>query len=416
MGAPLRNPELPPRDGPALEPARSGASEACDHTLDDFSLVVGGPVYDYLLRIGLLRFELPNLMRRIGAIIAITWIPLLVLSLKDGLAFGHKVQVPLLYDFATYGRLILALPLLMIAEVVIDPSIRRAIKQFVSAGIVQEDGLPEFREVLHRTQRLRDSKIPELVLLAIAFFPTFFFEHEWTAAAVSSWHSTSTGALTLPGWWYAVVSAPFLRFMIYRWLYRYLIWSVLLWKIGRLKLHLMPTHPDRAAGLDFLSLTQRGFGIVFAALGCAFAGRIANSVLFEGRQIASFQVLMGGYIVLSLILGLLPLTLLSPRMQRVRKTGLLEYGKLANQYTESFDRKWVHPSEPASEALLGTADLQSLADLGNSYSVIQEMSIAPITKRLVIFLASQAALPLVPVIIMCTPTAELVNAIVKMVM
>jgi hypothetical protein len=125
---------------------------------------------------------------------------------------------------------------------------------------------------------------------------------------------------------------------------------------------------------------------------------------------------MGGYIVLSLILGLLPLTLLSPRMQRVRKAGLLEYGRLANRYTESFDRKWVHPIEPASEQLLGTADLQSLADLGNSYSVIQDMSIAPITKRLVIFLAVQAALPLVPVIIVVTPTAELVNAIVKMVM
>jgi hypothetical protein len=378
--------------------------------------VIGGPVYDYLLRVGLIRFELPNLMRRIAAIIAITWIPLLVLSLKDALAYGHQVQVPLLYDFATYGRLVLCLPLLMIAEVVIDPSIRRAIKQFVSAGIIQEEGLPEFRGVLHRVQRLRDSKIPELMLLGLAFFPIFFFEREWTAAAASSWHSTSTGALTLPGWWYAVVSTPFLRFMIYRWVYRYFIWAVLLWKIGRLNLHLMATHPDRAAGLDFLSLTQRGFGIVFAALGCAFAGRIANSVLFEGKQIASFQVLMGGYIVLSLILGLLPLTLLSPRMQRVRKAGLLEYGRLANRYTESFDRKWVHPIEPASEQLLGTADLQSLADLGNSYSVIQDMSIAPITKRLVIFLAVQAALPLVPVIIVVTPTAELVNAIVKMVM
>jgi len=104
-----------------------------------------------------------------------------------------------------------------------------------------------------------------------------------------------------------------------------------------------------------------------------------------------------------------------PKMARVRRTGLREYSALGNQYTEEFDRKWVHYSEPPSEPLLGSGDIQSLADLANSYQVIEEMSIAPITKGLVIKLAVLASAPLIPVIVAVTPTSAILNAILKMV-
>jgi hypothetical protein len=154
-----------------------------------------------------------------------------------------------------------------------------------------------------------------------------------------------------------------LRFLIYRWGFRYFVWGLLLWRISKLILTLMPTHPDHAAGLNFLAMTQKHFGILFCALGCSFAGRVANSMLFEGAPLSSFKLLMGGFIVMSLIVGLLPLALLVFKLKKVRKEGLLAYGRLANIYTESFDRKWVHCAERPTEPLLGTGDIQSLADL-----------------------------------------------------
>jgi hypothetical protein len=256
--------------------------------------------------------------------------------------------------------------------------------------------------------------VPEVILLVVAFFPVFLFQHEWKVAAVSSWHTSQHG-LTSAGWWFAAISAPLMRFMLYRWIFRYLIWALLLWRISRLNLHLMPTHPDRAAGLDFLSLTQARFGILFCALGCIFAGQVVNSLVHEGAPLASFKFLMAGFLALSLIVGLLPLTLLAPKLMQVRRAGLREYGRLGHQYTEAFDRKWVHTQEQPAEPLLGTGDIQSLADLGNSYAVVQEMEIAPISKRLVVQLAVQAGLPLVPAIVLGTPTSELVNAVLKMV-
>ncbi|HTS57674.1 MAG TPA: hypothetical protein VMH03_09005 [Terriglobales bacterium] len=417
MGVPAKNPELPRQTGPMLEPpppsGSQSALEIADATVRNFSIVMGGPLYDWLLRKGALRFVLPNLARRIVILVALTWLPLLLLSLKDGVAFGNQVRIPLLYDVSMYARFLLCLPLLLLAEIVIDPSIREAVGEFVNGGIVPAEELPKFDRVLESTQRLRDSWIPEAVIFVLAFFPVFLFEREWGSAAVSSWHTTS-GGLTAAGYWYALFSTPVLRFLIYRWVFRYFIWALLLWRISRLHLILPPTHPDHAGGLNFLGLAQKHFGILFCALGCIFSGRMTNDMLFEAAPLSSFRFLVVGFIVLSMIVGILPLTLLAPKLSKIRKAGLLEYGKLAHSYTQSFDQKWVHYGERPAEPLLGTGDIQSLADLGNSFGLVKAMNIAPITKSLLVQLGAQTVLPLLPVIVLGTPTPELVRAVMKM--
>jgi hypothetical protein len=394
MVAPARNPELPRQTRPALEipPSTRGESgqEVADSSVRDFSIVLGGPLYDFLLRFGLVRLVLPNVVRRIVGLVALTWLPLLFLSLKDGLALGDRVKIPFVYDFSTYGRFLVGLPLLVLAEIVLDPAIRLAVGEFVNTGIVPDQERPEFDKVLQRTQLLRDSWIPEGTVLALAFFPVFLFQHEWAAGAISSWHTTSAG-LTAAGVWFAMFSTPVLRFLIYRWIFRYFVWALLLWRISQLHLILPPTHPDHAAGLNFLGLAQKRFGILFCALGCLFSGTMTNNMVFEGAPLTSFRFLVLGFVVLSVILGILPLLLLAPKLSKVRKAGLLEYGKLAQSYTVSFDRKWVHPVERPTEPLLGTGDIQSLADLGNSFALVDAMTIAPITKRLVVQLAVRSS-------------------------
>ncbi len=302
----------------------------------------------------------------------------------------------------------------MIAEIVIDPATRGSIAEFVDAGIVSRQELGKFDQILFKTQRFRNSAISEIVLLVLAFCPVFLWQHEWGAGAISSWH-TSSHRLTTAGWWYATVSTPLLRYITYRWGYRYIVWCVLLWRISHLNLTLVPTHPDHAGGLNFLGLAQRRFGVLFCALGCAFAGRMANSMAFEDATVGSFKYLIIGFMALCLLVGLLPLIWLSPRLVETRTAGLIEYGRLANNYTSSFDKKWVHCDEKPAEPLLGTGDIQSLADLANSFSIIDGMMIVPITKRLVIALAAQAALPIIPVIVLGTPVSTLVDAVIKMI-
>lgn len=413
------NPEEPHNTSPrpvVSSPATGAVSKTAETkaAVRGFSIVVGGPVYDFMLRIGLVRLGLPNVKRRIVAFLTIAWLPLLLLSTKDGLAIGDRVRIPLLLDCSTYGRLLLALPLLLLAEVVIDPAIRSAVDEFVDEGIVHEKELSAFEEVLHWVQRWRDSTIAEMILLALAFLPTFLFQHEWRPGAVSSWHSTAQG-LSTAGWWYVAISSPLFRFILYRWAFRYFIWALLLWKISRLRLHLMPAHPDHSGGLQFLSRVQGYFGILSFALGCAFAGSVANSVIHEGARLNSFKLLIAGFLALSVIVGVCPLALLAPKLAQVRRVGLREYARLGNRYTEAFDQKWVRSTEPTAEPLLGTPDIQSLVDLGGSYDLIQRMSIAPITRRLAVQFAVLAGTPLIPVVIYATPTGAVVNAILKMV-
>jgi hypothetical protein len=414
MGTPDRIPEMPrPTRVLRSVPRTSDEREKADSLVMSFSIVTGGPIYDTLLRFGHVGQSLPNVARRIAAVVAVTWLPLLLLSLKERIAFGHNVTIPFLYDLSMYGRFWLALPLLFLAEVVIDGAIRSTLTEFVESHIVPDEELENFASILGSTQRLRDSWIPEFILLVLAFFPAFVFQHEWTAGVVSSWHTTASG-LTAAGWWFAVFSGPLLRFVIYRWAFRYFLWALLLWRIKGLHLSLIPTHPDHAAGLGFIGMSQKHFGILFCAVGCIFASRIANSMLFERAPLISFKGLMVAFLAMSLIMGLLPLGLLYSKLRKVRTAGMLEYGRLAYNYADLFDRKWVHNAEPPAESMLGTSDVQALADMECTFASVDTMRAVPISKRLVLQLAAQASIPLVPVIVMGTPTPELVHGVMKM--
>lgn len=414
MGAPVRIPGVPQRSTAEAPGFRdTNQNQIAESPATNFSIVVGGPIYDFLLHSGLVQKRLPNIFRRMIALVAITWVPLLLVSLRDGVAFGSKVRVPFLYDFSAYGRFLVALPLLIFAEVVIEPGIRVVVAEFVRGGLVPAHEMPRFESILQGAQRWRDSAIPEIMLLLLAFIPFFLFQREFEPGVVSSWHTNASG-LTAAGWLFATFSGPLLRFITYRWIFRYLLWSFLLWRVSRLRLVLIPTHPDHAAGLLFLAVAQRRFAILFSAFGAVFAGQMANNMMFERIPLRSFESLMVGFIGLSLIIGLFPLALVAPVLRMVRNKGLAEYGRLARTYAESFDRKWVHAGHPPSESLLGTGDIQSLADMGNSFELVQAMKIAPITKRLVLQIGAEAALPLLPVIVLGTPISQLIRAVIKM--
>src|SRR5690349_4281980 len=160
MSTPAIGPKVSATPIPGSKHSRAtpdqGVAGSVTSIADNFSIVVGGPVYDLLWRLRLVRVSLPNVMRRVLVLVALTWLPLVVLSLKDGLAFGHHVKIPLLLDVATYARFLLALPLFVLAEVVIDPGIRLAVRQFINAGIVQNGVVTDFENVLKRVQKLRD--------------------------------------------------------------------------------------------------------------------------------------------------------------------------------------------------------------------------------------------------------------------
>src|SRR6185312_10712319 len=113
--------------------------------------------------------------------------------------------------------------------------------------------------------------------------------------------------LTIAGWWYALVSSPIQRFLLYRWVWRLLIWSRLLWRISRLDLQLLPTHPDGAGGLLFLGYGQVAFAIIIAATSFIASAHVGERILRQSAELSSYKVVLGVYVCLCLVLILGPL-------------------------------------------------------------------------------------------------------------
>ena len=132
-------------------------------------------------------------------------------------------------------------------------------------------------------------------------------------------------------------------------------------------LSLLPTHPDRVAGLGFLSNTVYGFGVLVVAHGTLLAGALASRIFFAGAKLLDFKgelALMAAFLAL-LVFG--PLVVFMPKLAQTRREGVREYGMLAERYVREFDRKWLQGGAPAGEALIGSSDIQSLADMANSF-------------------------------------------------
>ena len=84
----------------------------------------------------------------------------------------------------------------------------------------------------------------------------------------------------------------------------------------------------------------------------------------------------------------------SPHLARTKRMDLAEYGGLAQRYVCEFDQKWLRGGAPADEPLVGSADIQSLADLGNSFEILKGMKPVPFGKDTLLQLAVISLAPL----------------------
>jgi hypothetical protein len=158
-----------------------------------------------------------------------------------------------------------------------------------------------------------------------------------------------------------------------RWYLRILIWYRFLWQVSRLNLHLIAAHLDRSGGLAFLGKTSYAFGPILFAQGALLAGVIASRVLFGGESLLSFKMEAVSLVVFFLVIVLAPLTMFTPQLACAKRNGLSQYGLLASRYVDGFEQKWVEGNATEGDELLGSADVQSLADLGNSYAAVQDI-------------------------------------------
>jgi hypothetical protein len=398
-----------------------GAKQLIDTRLgenDDFSLILGGPLYQLFCRAHLCGKVLELMRRRVLVLCGVAWFPLLAFSILEGNAWGSATRLPFLMDIECYARFLIGMPLLVLAEMVVHERMRPVVHQFRERDLVPEGAREKFHEAIASAIRLRNSVRAEICLVVLVYALGVFLV--WRGDAVleaGSWHGTffrGEFRPTLAGGWFRCVSLPLLQFLLLRWYYRIFIWIRFLWQIAKLDLHLIATHPDHSAGLGFLTLISYAFTPLLFAQGALVAGVLADRIFFNGAKLAQFKVEISALAIIAVIMVIGPLLVFAPRLAQVKRIALREYGTFAQRYVYEFDQKWLRGGTQSGENILGTSDVQSLADLGNSFEVVRQMKTVPFTVQALVRLVIVALIPIAPLVLTVIPAEELLQRLLRM--
>jgi hypothetical protein len=385
----------------------------------DFSLVLGGPLFQLLRGAHLTGDTLELLKQRVVVISLLAWFPLLILAALEGQILGGNAGVPFLRDIEVHNKFLLIIPLLIVSELVVHKRMRFVVKQFLERHLIPESALPRFDAAIASAFRLRNSVLAEVLLIAFVYVVgVLIVWRHYTTLATATWYAAPSGEglkLSFAGVWYGYVSQPLFQFLLLRWYFRIFIWMRFLWQVSRIGLSLVPTHPDRVCGLGFLSNTIYAFATLAVAHGGLFAGFIANRIFYLGAALPQFKIEIVVLVVFLLCLVVGPLLLFAPQLAEAKRKGNREYGTLADRYVREFDAKWLRGGAPADEPLVGSGDIQSLADLNNSFEVVRTMRIVPVTKEAVVQLVAATLVPLVPLALTMMPLEELLKKLIGIV-
>jgi hypothetical protein len=139
---------------------------------------------------------------------ALSWLPLLILSAAQGLLFGGA-EITFVKDIAAQTRFLLAVPLLVLADIPVGFRLREMARQFLTSGLVQRQDRSRFQEIVIDAVVIRDSRLAEIVVVALSYIATYRNFARGQLQRGSTWYTPdTTNHLSLAGYWYVLVALP----------------------------------------------------------------------------------------------------------------------------------------------------------------------------------------------------------------
>jgi hypothetical protein len=367
------------------------------------SLIRGGSFYRAQEKAGLIRPHRWDLQRRVPAAIAVTWLPLVVLSAVYG---GLDELRALLVDYRVYARLFMAIPLLLVGQITMDIRFREMGQHFLDANIIRTAELSGFHDIVTKARRLRDAFLPELVIIVLVYIQVAFLLESERVRNVAWAADAATDSLTPAGYYSVLVAqALFLGLMAVA-VWKWMIWVYVLRRLSRMNLQLDATNGDLTAGLGFLGEVPRAFVPVALAV-AAVAGANWRSQLLAGQlTLNDVRWPAAALAVLTLMSFFLPLALFTPALLREKRRSILRYGSLQHRVSLRFRSKWSNERNELVDDLLAGPDASSLADLSSDFRNVEQMRAYPFRKSTVIAFLVALALPMLPVLTTQIPLGE----------
>ena len=372
----------------------------------EFSLL-GGPLHRLGARLGLVRGD----TNTVALGLALGWVPWLVLVLL-ALAEGGATKIFTLPVIGVHARLLLAVPLLFAAETALDAKVREFVTLLVRSGVAGPRALPELEAAAARLHRWKNSWLPDATSLLAATALSLL----WVRIRLSGQgaHETSQelAATPLAAAWYWFVCLPLFRFLMVRWGWRLAFWWVLLRQLAKMDLELAPAHPDGVGGLGYLEIVHTRFAALALAISLIVSAVFAEDIASGRIGLKAVYPALFMTLLIDFVLFVAPLCVFAFKLRACQEKGLRDYTELSSRYVGAFERKWIGNEGP-KEPLLGTPDLQSLADLANSVAVVRKMRLAPISARLLAVIGAAAVAPMLPLLLFDYPLAKLAQMLLQ---
>jgi hypothetical protein len=346
--------------------------------------------------------------------VALAWLPL---ALLVPAADGREGALAFVRDFGAHSRYLLAAPLLVLAEVVCPRRLAAVIRYFAESGMIDPGDRRAFGSALEQTRRWRESKLAEVLAVALAYGLVFAVAHRLVAAPLPVWHRTHLGAapgLSWAGWWHLLVSLPLLLVLLLGWAWRWLLWTRMLWRISRCRLLLVAAHPDRAGGLRFVGYSARAFTPIAVALGTMVAGTAANGIVNEGVSPLAYKHVIPAVAGIVAVLSAGPPFLLLGRMLEQWHAGTELYGELAAEVGRTFERHWLRGDAASGPEVLGTPEFSAMTDLYSIVGNVYAMRLAPFDLRSVVLVVLTALVPFVPVALLAIPVDTILSWLLQL--
>jgi hypothetical protein len=318
---------------------------------------------------------------------------------------------PLLRHFGVHGRLLVSIPLLLLAELLMERAVPRFTRHFVDSGLVAEEDRRAFAAGIRSAERFRDSAWGSVFVVAAMALVVALWMAGGHAGHELNWAERG-GKLGFAGMWYALVSRPVFMGLLAAWVWRLASGIRLLWMVSKLNLRLVASHPDQMGGVGFLQGLGAASAPIVMAVSVVLAARWGHDVMYHGEHVNNLRVLVGVFVALMLILFAGPVMMMSGTLRAFKRRALLQYGKLAGSQGRLVHEKWIEGREVGEEAVLEAPELGPVADMHAIYEAVEKMKPMPIGLRLVAPIVAAAGLPMVPVFAIEVPLKELLGKIV----
>ncbi len=385
--------------------ANSGSGEV--------SLVRGGPFYRVQEAARLIESDRWNLGRRAIFAIAIGWLPLALITLL----FNPRAVVGLFTDYTVNARVLIGIPVLLAGQVVMETAFRTVLRHIRHAALLTPPDWGRLDETLVKLMRLRDSAIPEL-LIAVAVYAHVAQLVQTHLVLARPWVLAGTGGeahLSPAGWYYVLISQFLYQFLFGVSLWKWLLWWIFLFRLSRLDLQLMPTHPDQHGGIGFLGVSPMAIVPTIFAGSAVIGSTWRADILRSGGAVhlMSFKFDAIALLAIVLILALGPLIFFVPKLTGLRRRGIFEYGTLAQLESTAFHNRWILHRAGREEEFPASPEASTLTDYGSSYQNIEHLQPFPYDRGALVALVLAIAIPMLPVVLAEIPFVEVLKGLLS---